>query len=124
MSTAFFLLTSIGFATAGQLLLRAGMQRVGEIRSVAADGLLPLVAEVLTTWQVPLGLAFFGVSSVCWLVTLSRIELSVAYPVVSLGYVLILVFSYTVLGERPSAVTWVGAALVVVGIVTIGLGQR
>lgn len=124
MSTAAFLLTSIGFATAGQLLLRAGMQRVGEISGVTADQLLPLVWEVLTTWQVPLGLGFFGLSSVFWLVTLSRVELSVAYPVVSLGYVLILVFSYTVLGERPSALTWIGAALVVVGIATIGLGQR
>lgn len=124
MSTAVFLLTSIGFATAGQLLLRAGMQRVGEIADVTAADLLPLVGRVLSTWQVPTGLAFFGLSSVFWLVTLSRVELSVAYPVVSLGYVLILVFSYTVLGERPSSLTWVGATLVVVGIATIGLGQR
>lgn len=124
MSTTLVLLTSIVFATTGQLLLRAGMERVGAISGVGARDVLPLVGRVLTTWQVPTGLGFFVLSSVFWLVTLSRVPLSVAYPVVSLGYVMILVFSYLLLGERPGTLTWIGAALVVVGIATIGLGQR
>ena len=122
--TAAILLTSILLATSGQLLLRAGMERVGEITEVGAGEILPLVGRVLTTWQVPTGLGLFGLSSVFWLVTLSRVELSVAYPVVSFGYVLILVFSYVVLGERPGALVWLGAAMIVVGIATIGLAQR
>lgn len=125
MSTVFILLMSVGLATAGQLLLKAGMNRVGEITEVAAtSGVVALLTKVATTWQVIAGLGVFGLSAVFWLVTLSRVPLSTAYPVVSLSYVLILVFSSVVLGERPSPLIWTGAVLIMFGISLIGLGQR
>ena len=123
-TTAAILLTSIGLATAGQLLLKSGMNVVGEIANLGLGDLLGLIGKVLTTWQLSLGLLFFGASAVFWLITLSRVPLSTAYPVVSLSYVLILAFSTIVLGERPSLTVWLGALLVMGGISLIGIGQR
>lgn len=125
MSTVIILFASIALATGGQLLLKAGMNQVGTISDfAAAGGLIPLVVRVLTTWQVVVGLGVFGLSAVFWLVTLSRVPLSTAYPAVSLSYVLILAFSVIALGERPSIAVWTGALLIMLGITLIGIGQR
>lgn len=122
LGTLMIALTSITLATAGQLLLKAGMGQVGADLSLADfAGLLP---RVLTNGLVLAGLASFGVSAVFWLVTLSRVPLSTAYPMVSLTYVLIVAWSALVLGERPGFLTWGGTALIVGGISLVGLGVR
>lgn len=122
LTTVLMLLTSIGLATAGQLLLKAGMNEFGT--ELGLDDIGHLLRTGATTWQVIAGLAAFGTSSVFWLLTLSRVPLSTAYPIVSLSYVLILGFSVLVLDERPPLTVWVGAGLVMSGISLIGIGQR
>lgn len=119
MQTLVVLFLAIGFATAGQLLLKEGMNQIGEI---GVSDIPALIQGVVTTWQALLGLALFGLSSVFWLITLSKLELSTAYPFVSLSYLIILAFSVWVLNERPPLITWGGAGLIMVGIVMIGLG--
>lgn len=123
MSTVLILLAAVLLATGGQLLLKAGMTEVGAVVGVGLDGVLPLIGRVVSTWQVVLGLLMFGLSATFWLVTLSRVPLSVAYPVVSLSYVLILLFSVVVLDERPRPTVWIGALLIVSGISLIGFGE-
>lgn len=119
--TVAILLTSIALATTGQLLLKAGMNRVGE---VTLREIPTLLASVFTTWQLLVGLIAFGASSVFWLVALSTVPLSTAYPVVSLSYVALLGASWALLGERPGATVWIGAALIMAGVSLIGIGQR
>ncbi len=112
---------SISLATTGQLLLKTGMDRVGEL---ALTEVGRLIGQILTTWQLLLGLSAFGASALFWLIGLSRVPLSTAYPIVSLSYVLILTFSWFVLGERPSPIVWIGAFLIMAGVSLIGIGQR
>jgi undecaprenyl phosphate-alpha-L-ara4N flippase subunit ArnF len=123
LTTVLLLLTSIALATAGQLLLKAGMNEIGGGGLDLGD-LGQLLRTGATTWQVIVGLAAFGTSAVFWLLTLSRVPLSTAYPIVSLSYLLILAFSVLVLDERPDATVWTGAALIMTGISLIGIGQR
>lgn len=118
------LVLSITLATTGQLLLKAGMDATGVTVALEPRALLELVRTVLGSWRLLLGFAAFGSSSLFWLAALSRVPLSVAYPIVSLSYVLILGSSWVLLGERPSAVTMLGALLVMSGVALIGIGQR
>ncbi len=120
LATVLLLLTSVSLATAGQLLLKSGMNHIGLELSLGDIG--HLVRSAATTWQILAGLGAFGASSVFWLLTLSRVPLSTAYPVVSLSYLLILGFSVLVLHERPNATVWSGAALIMAGISLIGIG--
>ena len=122
LPTILILVTAATLATAGQLLLKAGMTDIGEIAGVGLGDLVGLVGGVLTSWKALLGLACFGGSSLFWLVVLSRIPLSTAYPFVALSYLIILAFSTIVLHERPPLLTWGGALLIVSGIVMIGAG--
>ncbi len=120
-STFGVLVTSILLATTGQVLLKSGMERVGEL---GVSQIATLIAQFFTTWQLVVGIGAFGLSSIFWLIALSRIPLSTAYPIVSMSYVLILTFSWFVLGERPSPIVWLGAALIMAGVSLIGIGQR
>ena len=122
LPTVATLVLAVSLATAGQLLLKAAMSDIGEIDGIGAGDLVGLVGSVVTSWKALLGLACFGASSLFWLVVLSRLPLSTAYPFVALSYLIILGFSTIVLHERPPLLTWGGAALIMTGIVMIGTG--
>lgn len=122
LPTVATLVLAVSLATAGQLLLKAAMTDIGEIDGIGAGDLVGLVGSVVTSWKALLGLACFGASSLFWLVVLSRLPLSTAYPFVALSYLIILGFSTIVLHERPPLLTWGGAALIMTGIVMIGTG--
>lgn len=122
LATLLTLVLAVSLATAGQLLLKAGMSEIGEISGIGPGHLTGLIGSVLTTWKAMLGLVCFVGSSLFWLVVLSRVPLSTAYPFVALSYLIILGFSTLVLHERPPLLTWSGAGLIMTGIVLIGFG--
>jgi multidrug transporter EmrE-like cation transporter len=115
------LVISVVFAVAGQLTLKAAMTRVGRIgaEQVSAPGeTLLRAAREPYLW---LGLSLFGVSALFWLVVLSRVPLSVAYPFVGLSYIVIVAFARVVLHEAVPPLRWVGVLVVATGIAIVGL---
>lgn len=118
------LVTSVVFATAGQITLKTAMNRVGRIGTAqvnaAGDTALRMAREPLL-W---LGLALFGISALFWLVVLSHVPLSLAYPVVGVSYIFIVAFSRLILHEQVPPLRWIGVVVVAVGIALIGLSFR
>jgi len=89
------LLLAILIGVAGQLSLRFGMLRHPEFRVLDMAG-------VLRNWPVLMGFICYGLSTVLYLQVLARIDLSLAYPTVSLGYVLVIIMSRVLFKEpRP-----------------------
>lgn len=113
-------LFSVFVATAGQLLLKSGMDRVGYVRVDQMRHPLQLAGIIIRTPQVLIGLSLFVLSAVSWLLVLSRVPLSVAYPFVGLTYVLTTLFSKFVLRESVPSIRWLGVGLILAGIVIIG----
>ena len=120
VKTTLLALFSVFLATAGQLILKTGMQRVGYIGSQRLAKPLQLVMQVAGTWQVLLGLFLFVISAVSWLLVLSRVPLSYAYPFAGLTYLLITLFGRFVLREDVPALRWLGIALIIAGILLVG----
>lgn len=120
IKTALLALCSVSLATGGQLLLKAGMNRVGYIGSERLASPVSLVLQLIKTWQVPVGLCVFFISAGFWLLVLSRVPLSFAYPFVGLTYVLITLFGKFVLHESVPGLRWVGLALIITGILIVG----
>lgn len=118
--TVGLVLFSVFLATAGQLLLKTGMAKVGYIDSARLGNPMALVGDVLRTWQVIAGLAVFVMSAMSWLVVMSRVPLSFAYPFVGITYVLLALFGKFVIHEHVPNLRWLGVALIVVGIVVVG----
>lgn len=111
---------SVFLATAGQLLLKNGMDRVGYVQTEQMRHPLQLAATIVRTPQVVFGLGLFVLSAVSWLLVLSRVPLSVAYPFVGLTYVLTTLFARFVLKESVPSIRWLGVALILAGIVLVG----
>jgi drug/metabolite transporter (DMT)-like permease len=76
------------------------------------------VTAATSPW-VLLGLVVFALSAVAWLITLSRVPLSIAYPFNALGCLGILTASVLVLHERANLWTWVGSVMVAAGLIII-----
>ena len=118
------LVVSVAFSLIGQLTLKSAMTRVGRIGtadlSQPLDTLLRAAREPLL-W---LGLAAFGISAIFWLVVLSRVPLSVAYPFVGISYVAIVFFSRLVLDEQVPPLRLLGACVVALGIAIVGFSFR
>jgi len=112
------LLVAVGLAASGQLVLKHGMTLAQ--RSATHSGRPLLGVAALSSWVLG-GLAIFAASAVAWLLTLSRVPLSTAYPFNALGFLVILVASSLVLHERTSSWTWIGTAMVVGGLLVVVL---
>jgi drug/metabolite transporter (DMT)-like permease len=115
------ILISVVLAAVAQLTLKHGMAQVTHHGTVPLDLKQPasMLRRVGTNLSVVVGLAIFVLSAAFWLVVLSKVSLSFAYPFVSLTYVLILVFDRVILHETVSPMRWGGVALIVGGILLI-----
>jgi len=107
---------NIILAVSGQLAIKAGMKQVGYIKGA---NFMPLILAAFTNPYVILGLFFYVLATVTWILVLSRVDLSFAYPLLSLGYILILILSVTVLKETVSFVRILGTLLIIVGVILI-----
>jgi multidrug transporter EmrE-like cation transporter len=116
------LLISVFFAVGGQLTLKTAMDSVGRIGKTSQVGetLLRAMKEPLL-W---LGLALFGISALFWLIVLSRVRLSVAYPVVGISYILIVLLARFRLHEHVPTLRWIGVSVIALGIAIIGFSFR
>jgi multidrug transporter EmrE-like cation transporter len=109
-------LIAVGLGVAGQMAMKSGMTQVGQITSVS----LPMLGRMFTNLYVLLGIAFYGLSSVVYLMGLSRLPLSAAYPMVGLGYVVVVILSWLFLKENVSWMRWLGVVLICGGAFLIG----
>ncbi len=110
-----FILTSVGFNVAGQLVWRHAMQRFGPV-SFGVARLWPTLKGMFGQPFVLLGILCYAVSLVFWLGALSRVELSKAYPMLSIGYIAVFVLSGVFLGESMNPLKFLGTLLVVCGL--------
>lgn len=101
------LILAVLLASLGQILQKIGLLAPG------GRGIAVLRPALL------LGFAAVAAGAVLWLIVLSRMEVSRAYPFLSLGFVFVLLVSRLWLGERVPRVRWAGVALIVAGIVLI-----
>ena len=74
---------------------------------------------LFTNPYVLFALGLYAISVLLWLVVLSRVPLSYAYPMVSLSYVLVVLASKWILGESISWIRWVGVFLICSGVALI-----
>ena len=98
-----------------QLLLKAGTNRVGEF-AYSLDNLVPIGARLVANPPILAGLGCYVVSVVVWILALSRVPVSIAYPMLSLGYVVNAFAAWMLFGESITAQKLVGIGFIVVGV--------
>jgi len=115
LSTASFIIGGVLLNALAQLLLKVGVTPLGPL-SVSADTLVPTALRVFTQWPVLAGLVCYVVSVGVWLIALSRVDVSLAYPMLSLGYVVNAVAAWWLLGEPVGAMRSAGVLLILGGV--------
>ncbi|MBV9889613.1 MAG: EamA family transporter [Rhizobacter sp.] len=116
--TFLILLAGVFLNAGAQLLLKAGVRPLGAIGE-APGTLLPALATAFTRPPVLGGLACYVLSVALWLVALSRVDVSIAYPMLSLGYVVNAVAAWWLFGEAVGAARFGGIALILLGVLVV-----
>ncbi|MEO7007778.1 MAG: SMR family transporter [Caldimonas sp.] len=113
----FIVLGGVLLNAVAQLLLKAGAASVGPIAGLAS---LRAASGALASHPAVLGgLVCYAVSVVVWIVALSRVDVSVAYPMLSVGYVFNALFAMWLFGEVVGPQRWIGIGVILIGVTMV-----
>ena len=104
--------------TFAQLLLKAGANSIGRFE-FALSHALEIGLKFIVNPYILGGMACYAVSLVVWLMALSRVEVSVAYPMLSVGFALNAVLAWWLLGEPVTMQRIAGIAIIIVGVTIV-----
>jgi multidrug transporter EmrE-like cation transporter len=109
------LMTGVLLNASAQLLLKAGTNAVG-VFAFSRDNIAPIGWKLATEPHILSGLTCYIVSVVVWIMALSRVEVSVAYPMLSIGYVVNAIAAWYLFGEALTATRLMGIGIIIVGV--------
>src|SRR5690348_17127610 len=108
-------LTGVMLNAAAQLLLKAGVRHLGVIQLSPAT-ILQAGMKLAFEPHILGGLTCYVISVVVWILALSRVQVSIAYPMLSLGYVVTAFIAWAFMGEAVNAMRMTGIAVIIVGV--------
>ena len=109
------ILTGVLLNAAAQLLLKAGTTRVGHF-DFSMNNIAPIGWQLATQPHIVAGMGCYAVSLVVWIMALSRVPVSIAYPMLSIGYVVNAFAAWWLFGESLAAQKLIGIGFIVVGV--------
>lgn len=109
------ILTGVLLNAAAQLLLKAGTNVVGHF-DFHLDNLLPIGMKLAFQPYIMGGMACYAVSLVVWIMALSRVPVSIAYPMLSIGYVINAFVAHYWFGEALAGQKLLGIGFIVIGV--------
>lgn len=116
MKNMLLIIVSVMMGSAGQLLIKKGMMVYGKV------GAASVWSQLFRIFMVPyifIGFVCFVASAILWLAVISKNEISYAYPMVSLGYILVLFVSAFWFKESVSLIRVAGVFLICLGVISI-----
>lgn len=118
LSTFAMILAGVLLNAGAQLLLKAGTRSTGVIGGSSAAWLQTVLSVVLQPYILA-GLACYVLSVGIWIMALSRVDVSVAYPMLSIGYVVNAFAAYWLFGEALTPMRLFGITVILIGVVII-----
>ena len=122
MKNFLMILFSVILGVAGQLSLKHGVGIASSgassriAHSLDAGSILTFLQSAAANKFVIFGFLFYLVSAASWLIILSRVDLSFAYPMISIGYIVIVILSKYIFDEPVTAMRVAGTLLVCAGV--------
>jgi len=110
------IITVAATAATAHILLKIGMNEVGEINAETIKTPGKLIGQLITTPAILAAIPVYAISNVGWLIVLSRLNLSVAYPFLASLYVILPILSMIFLSETLSLQHWVGIVVIGIGV--------
>ena len=111
------ILIGVLFTATGQIFIKKALNSLGN--GDPSIGIFAFYLKVFLSPLVVLGAFLYFISIFFWLYALSKVDLSFAYPFISLSFVVILLFSFWFLGEAISLLRWIGVFIICFGVFLI-----
>ena len=119
LTTFAFIISGVILNACAQLLLKAGTNALGGAIHLTMSNWFQTFVKVVTQLPILGGLACYGISLVVWIIGLSRTDVTIAYPMLSLGYVVSAFGAWMFLGEAVSPQRLVAIGVIVIGVVLL-----
>jgi drug/metabolite transporter (DMT)-like permease len=113
------ILFSVSLSAIAQIALKTGMSSPRIQSAIQNAPGIELAWGIATNWRVVLGLALYFLGALVWLLVLARVDVTMAYPFVGLGFILTMILGAWFLSEPVSTIRIVGTLLVVAGVALI-----
>lgn len=118
LSTFAFIFAGVCLNAVAQLLLKAGTNSVGVI-TLTAQNWLTTGLKLVTQLPILGGLFCYAISLVVWIIGLSRVDVTIAYPMLSLGYVISAIGAWYFLGEAVTMQRLIAICIIIVGVILL-----
>jgi len=115
-----YVLATVAFTVYGQLSMKWRLSAAGQLPSGLGRKVLFLLSQFRDYWILT-GFAAAILAALCWMAALTKFELSRAYPLTSVSFVLILILSSVLFRESITTFKVIGVLLILAGIVVIGV---
>jgi len=112
-------LANVLIGASGQLMLKVGMTQVGRIGAEQVSRPVETLVRIFTTPLILVALPLYGGAMILWLVAISRLDLSFAYPLLALAFVINPLLAQLLLGESIPWERWVGILVICIGVVIV-----
>ncbi|MFO1385380.1 MAG: SMR family transporter [Chitinivorax sp.] len=109
------ILSGVLLNACAQLLLKAGTNRIGHF-DFSLGNALPIGWQLATNPYIFGGLSCYVISVVVWIMALSRVPVSIAYPMLSIGYVVNALAAWWLFGESLTVMRIAGIGIIIVGV--------
>ena len=109
------ILTGVLLNSAAQIVLKQGMRAIGSF-AFTWENIIPIGVRTASNPFILLGIGFYGISVIVWLMVLSRVDVSYAYPMLSVGYIVAALAGKMFFGEPVDLVRWLGIVTICIGV--------
>lgn len=118
LSAFLLILTGVLLNAVAQLALKASVNDMGAI-SVSLNTAIPVFTRLAAEPWLWVGLTCYGISVIVWILALSRVDVTIAYPMLSIGYVVNALAAWALLGEALNGPRVLGIGIIIIGVVVL-----
>lgn len=113
---------SVLLSAFAQIALKAGMSSVSVLQALQVTPGFPAVRAIATNFFVLFGLTLYFASAAVWLLVLARVDVSLAYPFVGLGFIVTMLLAWLIHGEVLTLAKVAGTFLIAFGVIVLARG--
>ena len=116
LKTSILIFFVIMFGSLGYIFLSKGMKQVGTFSSWRPSDVMPFLGHAMESGMVWIGILLLGLFFVAYSLVLSWADYSFVQPASSIGYGVVAVLGYFLLGEAVTSTRWIGVAVICLGV--------
>lgn len=110
--------TGVMLNAAAQILMKAGTNSIGYFEFSMAN-IVPIGWRLATEWHIVVALFCYALSVIIWILALSRVPVSIAFPLLSMAYIVTAIAAWYLLGEALSLTKVAGIVVIILGVIII-----